>query len=54
MEKQESVKKRFPNGEVAFIGGDQYIVKDKDGSIWYVVLTKVFNSKITWEEKLFK
>lgn len=51
----ESVQKAFPEGQIVVIGKDgwNFVVKDKDGSIWYVVTGNGTNTNITEKRKLF-
>lgn len=51
----ESAQKAFPEGQVVVIGkhGWHFIIKDKDGSIWYVVAENDTNTEITERRKLF-
>lgn len=51
----DSAQKAFPEGRVVVIDetGWRFIVKDKDGSIWYVVAGNDTNSDITEKRKLF-
>lgn len=51
----ENVQIAFPQGQVVPIdeNGYRFIVKDKDGVIWYVKTANITNADISSKRKLF-
>ena len=51
----KSIQAAFPYGEIKNVPGMNYsfIIKDKDGSIWYAETKAVINSNITEKIRIF-
>ena len=51
----QSVQNTFPGGKVVVLGRDGYkfVVKDKDGSVWYVETMNSSDTNITKKIQLF-
>jgi hypothetical protein len=50
-----SIQKEFPNSQICVVdrNGYRFVVKDKDGLIWYVETRNYTNTNISLKQKLF-